>query len=217
MLASHTTFVQEHRQRLEHHIDRFSQWLESSSTPTPTDMVGLKAQLDTMCKDQALAHAQLEKELQATIQQLKSRVTLLGQELASCREAHVALRQQCEVRGLDVGQGSKAELSDVDPSAETLRLRKSISELVVQRDQLVEKLSTTGSQGGGPAPRQAMRVDLLERERAALLAAKTRAEEVGCWNRKLLVSTELITAVLQRAAKLQLLVKKYIAKTKGAT
>eukprot|EP00045_Choanoeca_perplexa_P000814 m.16308 g.16308 ORF g.16308 m.16308 type:complete len:153 (-) comp10561_c0_seq17:307-765(-) len=118
MLASHTTFVQEHRQRLEHHIDRFSQWLESSSTPTPTDMVGLKAQLDTMCKDQALAHAQLEKELQATIQQLKSRVTLLGQELASCREAHVALRQQCEVRGLDVGQGSKAELSDVDPSAE---------------------------------------------------------------------------------------------------
>ena len=59
-----------------------------------------------------------EKELQATIQQLQSRLATLGQELASCQEAHVALRQQCELRGLDVGQGSKAELADTDPAAE---------------------------------------------------------------------------------------------------
>jgi hypothetical protein len=59
-----------------------------------------------------------EKELQATIHQLQSSLGSLQHELTSCREAHVALRQECELRGLDVGQGTKAELSETSPPVE---------------------------------------------------------------------------------------------------
>ena len=73
-----------------------------------------------MCQERQLFSQLLsrEKEQRAEQARLQRDIDCLNTECSRLHEAHRALREQCEMRHIDVGPAARSELTELDEDAE---------------------------------------------------------------------------------------------------